>query len=94
MIDIDKIQKDLANLRGQANNIVIREAIKLFSKVPKKPAPPDWIKREIAYPYGPVQLWILRLRSEQCVTSAKLDLTSDDSLETLALIYLEEFAEE
>ena len=94
MIDIDKIQEDLASLRGQPVSKVIREAIKLFSKVPRKPTPQEWKDRGIGYPNGPVQQWVTRLRSEQGVTSAKLDLTSDDALETLALIYLEEFAEE
>ena len=94
MIDIDKIQENLASLRGQPNSNVIRAAIKLFSKVPKKPTPKDWKDRGLTYPNGPVQQWIMRLRSEQCVTSSNLDMTSDDALETLALIYLEEFAEE
>ena len=75
---------------GATRAIIIREACRLFSSAPRLHPPSWWTDAKM--PYGPVQAWVLRSKKENGTTLATVDLDSPDALDTLELIYLDEFA--
>lgn len=89
--NVEDILDTLAQLSGEPNHLVIRAACEFFKDVPKK-MKPEFIEGTY-WPNGVVQQWIDSQRSDQQRPIIHLNLTSDDALETLQLIYLEQFCE-
>lgn len=92
MLDTDAIQTKLRSMRGRPNHEIIRRAARFFEDVPKKRPPDDWLEKGLTLLYGPVQAWVINERRSQRLPIIKLRLTTDDALDNLALIYMEEFA--